>query len=240
MTPKADKFISDVRLAARLEQKPFVVTNAQLFGPSVVARALERAAIWLTPKVVDSYDPAEFQDLAREQREELNTAVDAFRSIASSIPSDQPATESQFRDGLQTFNRLKSAIQKVVMVDWESAANSLIQQVEGWARDLGWNTRREAKDLTETLIGSYRLDRLYLHAEGNLYVLEPLARFVAGGSGGFVLSLQLSSNSTGIYRHSDGVWRVHLQADGDPEVTEGDRLSKESFCAALRELRSPR
>ncbi len=238
MTPKADKFILDVRQAARLEQKPFVVTNSQLIDPNVVARALERAATWLTPKVVDSYDPAEFRSLAGDQREELNTAVVAFRSIASSVPSDKPATESQFRDGLQTFNRLKSAIQKIVLVDWESAANSLIQQVEDWAKSSGWITRREAKFLTETLLGSYRLDRLYLHAEGNLYLLDPLARFVAGGSGTYEISIQPSSDTKAIYRHSDGTWRVLLLSDGDPEVGEGDPLTKELFVAAIRELRS--
>ena len=238
MTTKPDKFISDVRHAAWQEQKPRTMTVSDLLDPAAISKALRRLSQWLTPQVADEYDPNEFANLPGDQKNELDEAVKAFRNSAERSHAGQPASDESVREGLKTFGRLKTAIQKVTLVDWESAANALIRRVEDWANESGWITRRESKILTETLLGSYRLDRLYLHAEGNLYILDPLARFVAGGSGTYELSIQPSSNTNAIYRHSDGTWRVLLRSDGDPEVGEGDPLSKELFVAAIRELRS--
>ena len=149
MVSTADEFILDVRRAARLEQKPSVATDSQLIDPDTSARVLQRAAIWLTPKVVAAYDPAAFEAWSAELQEDLHRAVDAFRSIAGNVPSDESATATQFRKGLQAFHQLKSAVQKVVRTDWESAAKGLIEQVEGWADKFGWVARREEKKLNE-------------------------------------------------------------------------------------------
>ena len=238
MVPTADEFILDVRRAARLEQKPSVATDSQLIDPDVTAKALQRAAMWLTPKAVAAYDPIAFTDWSAELQEDLHRAVDAFRSIAANVPSDEPATATQFRDGLQAFHRLKSAVQKVVRVEWESAAKGLIEQVEGWAGKCGWVARREEKNLNELLIGPYHLDRLYLHAEGNLYILDPLARFIPGGLGAFDLSIQPSFYVTSIYRHLDRVWYVHLDIANGVHGAKKEPLTQESFKRALTDLRS--
>src|SRR5438552_16535861 len=100
MHPKAEEFILDVRSAARLEQKPTVATDSQLIDPDTTARALQRMPTWLTPKVVAAYDPAAFSACPGDLQKELRGAVEAFTSIAATVPPDKP-TVAQFRGGLQ-------------------------------------------------------------------------------------------------------------------------------------------
>ena len=238
MVPKADEFILDVRKAARLKLKPTVTTDSQLIDPDTTARALQRAALWLTPKIVATYDPAAFTAWPGEMQEELRRAVEGFRTVAATVPPDKAATAPQFRDGVQAFDGLKSAVQKVVWAEWESAANGLINRVESWAAEFGWVTRRERKNLSEMLMGDYSLDQLYLHAEGHLYILDPLARFIPGGLGAFDLSIQPSFYVTSIYRHLDGEWFVHLDIGQGAHGVKKEPLTQESFRLALAELRS--
>jgi hypothetical protein len=238
MISKAEEFILDVRRAIRQEQKPTLATDSQLIDPDTTARALQRATVWLTPKVVATYEPTAFTELSGELQEELRKTVEGFRAVATSLPSDRPATLSQFREGLRAFDQLKATIQKVVRVDWETAANDLIKQVEGWAAQWQWVTRRVPKKLSEMLLGEYQLDQLYLHAEGNLYILDPLARFIPGGVGAFVLSIQPSFYVTSIYRQKDATWAVHLDFGNGVHAAKNEPLTKESFHQAVVELRS--
>ncbi len=238
MVPRAEEFILDVRRAARLEQKPTAATDSQLIDPDTTAKALQRAAMWLTPKVVAAYDPVSFAAWSGDLQEELRHAVEGFRSMAAAIPPDKPATAPQFRDGVQSFDRLKAAVQKVVCSEWSKEANGLIEKIESWAADFKWITRRERKQLDELLIGKYGLDQLYLHAEGSLYILDPVARFISGGLGAFDLSIQPSFYLTSIYRNMDREWYVYLEVGQGIHGAKKEPLTKDSFRRAVAELRS--
>ena len=238
MISKAEEFILDVRRMARQEQKPIVATDSQLIDPDTAAKALHRAAMWLTPKVVETYDPDAFAESPGSLRDELRSAVEKFRSVAGTVSPNKSPTRQQFQDGLQAFRGLTAAVQKVVWADWEMAANELIKQVEGWAAEFQWVSRRVGKKLTEILIGEYHLDQLYLHAEGNLYIVDPLARFIPGGLGAFDLSIQPSFYVTSIYRHMDSNWFIHLDVGQGVHGAKQQPLTKESFRQAIAELRS--
>ena len=238
MLPKAEEFILDVRSAVRLEQKPTVATDSQLIDPDTTARALHGAAMWLTPKIADAYDPASFVTWSSDLQDELRQAVDVFKSVAGSVRPDKPASPSQFRDGVQAFDRLKAAVQKVIRDEWRNAATRLTENIELWAKEYGWVIRREQKKLKELLIGDYELDQLYMHAEGSLYILDPLARFIPGGLGAFDLSIQPSFYITSIYRHMDNVWYVHLDVGQGLHAAKKEPLTKETFKQAVAELRS--
>ena len=185
-----------------------------------------------------TYDPTAFEAAPKELQQELHRAVENFRTIASDVLPDKPATGQQFRDGVRALGQLTSAVRKVVWADWENAANGLIEQIESWAAESKWVTRRELKKISELLIGDYQLERLYLYAEGNLYILEPQARFIPGGLGAFDLSIQPSFYLTSIYRHTDGVWYVHLDVGRGVQGAKTEPLTRESFDQALAELRS--
>jgi len=238
MATQASDFILDVRRAARLVHKPIVTTDSQLIDPTMISKALQRAATWLTPKILETYDPAAFKTWPGELQEELRDAVNEFRTVAANVPSDKPATTPLFQEGVRAFDRLQTAVQKVVRIEWENAANSLISKVESWAKEFGWFPRRETKMLSETLIGDYSLDRLYMYAEGNLFILDPLARFIPGGLGAFDLSIQPSFYITSIYRDTQGEWFVHLDVGQGGHNAKKERLTKETFRTAVNELRS--
>ena len=58
-------------------------------------------------------------------------------------------------------------------------------------------TRRVKKKMSESLIGEYDATQLLIFAEPNLYVLDPLARFVPGAQGG----------KLGMGRPSTTIWK---------------------------------
>jgi hypothetical protein len=75
------------------------------------SRQLARAALWLTPRVVEGFDRQDFPDLTESQRAELATRVERFRSIAASASPNKPVTELQFRQGLDAYNQVLEILQ---------------------------------------------------------------------------------------------------------------------------------
>jgi hypothetical protein len=238
MHPKAEEFILDVRRAVRTEQKPVVMTDSHLIDAQPTSRMFERVAHWLTPKVVEEYDPTAFVTWTEDLQQELRDTVDRFRTAANQLAPGKPRTTEPLRAGLQAFEQLKTVVQKVVWAEWEPAAKWLLDSIETWSKDFGWAPRRQPKQLEETLLGKYALDSLYFHAEGNLYFLDPLARFVPGGIGAFDLSIQPSYLITSTYRNLDGAWLFHLDVGQGTNGGHKVPVKAESFRQAVAELRS--
>lgn len=238
MVPRREEFILDVRRAARLEQKPTVTTDSELIKADAVAKALHRAAMWLTPKIVEHYDGAEFVGWSADLQEGLHRAIEEFREVAATVSHDTPAANDQFARGIEAFQRLISAVQKVVLFEWVPAAEKLIAQTEAWSAELGWRTRRGKTKLTEMLLGCYSLPQLQFYAEQDLYSLDPVARFVPGAIGAFDLSIQPSYYVTTLYRYYDGDWYVHLDVGQAVKEGRGAAWSKEAFKKIVEELRS--
>lgn len=238
MLPKREEFILDTRRAARTVQKPTVTVDSELINTDALSKALQRAALWLTPKVVETYDPAEFTGWDKGLQSELSNAVEGFRAVAQTVPSDKPATAAQFRDGLAAFQCLTTAVRDIVLVEWKDAVEGVVKQVEQWSAEFNWHSRRQQKKLTETLLGEYSLPQLYLYAEGHLYVLDPLARFVPGALGAFDLTIQPSFYLTSLYRHLDGTWYLHLDVGQGVNGARTAVFSKDAFHESIDELRS--
>ena len=238
MHPKAEKFILDIRRAAKMEGKPVVVTDSQLINPESVASVLERATIWLTPRIVEVYDHAAFGEWPPDVQTELREAVERFQAVASTLPPDRPSSALQARDGVQAFTSLKEAVRKAALSEWLDRATNLIEQVEVWSNEFGWATRRQTKKLNELLLGDYTLDQLYLYAEGNLYILDPIARFTHGGLGAFDLSIQPSFYVTSISCQMDEVWYIHLDVGQGVQGSKKEPISADGLKRAVIELRS--
>jgi hypothetical protein len=236
MLPKREECVLDVRRAARLAEKPTVITSSGLANPDVIAKTLHRAALWLTPKVVEHYDPAEFGDLSPELRDGLTRAVDTFRVIAATIPVDQSAMPGQFARGEEAFRGLLTALRNVVLAEWEHAADALVGNTESWAKDFGWVTKRVPKRLSETLLGTYEAPQLLMHAAPNLYVLDPVARFVPGAAGAFDLSVQPSFYTISLYRDFGGLWQAHHDVGQGTTGGKRDVWSKDTLKKCVEEL----
>ena len=93
------------------------------------------------------------------------------------------------------------------------------------------------KKISESLIGTYEAPQLLIFAEPNLYVLDPVARFVPWGQGSFDLAMEPSYCTTSLYRDDSGKWYVHLEVRNG--VSKGKRVewSKDAFRQCIERLR---
>jgi hypothetical protein len=197
---------------------------------------LQGAAFWLTPRVVEKYEPGDFGTVP--QQDELRRAVERFRSVASAVsPKDAP-TQEQFTRGVEAFNRLTDAVRGMVLSEWQGAVEHLIAEAEAWVAERQWVSRRVKKTIEESLLGTYELPQLQFYADQNLYILDPIGRFVPGALGSIDLAIQPSYYVSTLYRYFDGRWYVHL--DVGERVREGRGLPWEraTLVKAVEELRS--
>ena len=236
--PRREEFILDVRRSARTLLKPNVEADSDVVDTDAIMKILHRAALWLTPKVVERYDPEDFTNCQEEQQSRLKLAVDEFRRIANQVPSDQPATIDQFTEGTERFRDLINVLGGIVHDEWLDTIGTVEKQAEEWATEAGWRSRRVNKEISESLVGTYEAPQLLIYAEPNLYVLDPLARFIPGGQGAFDLAIQPSYHTTSLYRDDNGKWFVHLDVCNG--VSHGKRVEwgKDAFYECFKELRA--
>lgn len=234
--PRREEFILDVRRAARMLVQPMVEADSTAVDTDPVSRLLQQAALWLTPKVVEHYDAADFGTWPQEQQDQLRLTVEEFRTLASQVPGDKPATVEQLTGGTTRLQRLIEALGGMIRAEWLDAIHQIESQAEGWANKDGWRTRRVAKKMSESLLGKYEAPQLLIYAEPNLYVLDPVARFVLGAQGSFDLAIQPSYYTTSVYRGDDGQWYTHLDAGKD--VSGGQRVpwNEKAFLAGIQQL----
>lgn len=236
--PRREEFILDVRRSAKTLQTANVEADSDVVDTDAIAKILHRAAFWLTPKVVEHYDPEDFANCHEEHRNRLHLAVEEFCKIANQVPSDQPATIDQFMEGTVRFRDLINVLGQIVLDEWMHAIGTVEEQAEEWAAEAGWRSRRENKEISESLVGTYEVPQLLIYAEPSLFVLDPLARFIPGGQGSFDLAIQPSYHTTSLYRDDSGKWFVQLEVSNG--VSHGKRVEwgKDAFYKCLEELRA--
>ena len=181
--PRREEFILDVRHSARTLQTPNGAADSDAVDTDAIAKILHRAALWLTPKVVEHYHPDDFAAWQAEQQNRLHLAVEEFRRVARQVPPDQPATVEQFKEGAELFRELVKVLGGMLLVEWLDAIDRVEKQAEEWSAEAAWRFRRVKKKMSESLLGAYEATQLLIFAEPHLYVLDPIARFVPGAGG---------------------------------------------------------
>src|SRR5258707_15644543 len=89
---------------------------------------------------------------------------------------------------------------------WVADVESLAHDIEQWAAENDWDSKRESKEITEDEIGSYQIPVVRVHTlQGRVY-FEPCARFVLGASGRIELSATPSFAQVVMLR-TNGSWR---------------------------------
>jgi hypothetical protein len=99
-------FLDNLRVARNLFVHGGVTTDSRHLDADGLARALMRAAIWLTPSAVKGFRADDFQELGADQRRALADAVREFERVAKQVPADAPATDQQFREGRAGFEKI--------------------------------------------------------------------------------------------------------------------------------------
>jgi hypothetical protein len=135
------------------------------------------------------------------------------------------------------------------IADWEKVRNewvnritALVGQVENWAQEFGWSTRRIDKRLEDSQVGTYKAPALLFQKETTRVLLEPIARSAPGADGVVDLYLMPAYDDVASLYFSGGGWQLHYLFPGTPAVanlkeTKAKPLSKDSFREVLEEMR---
>jgi len=67
--------------------------------------------------------------------------------------------------------------------EWLALLSDLLADVERWARNEGWDVRRDEKQIRERSLGGYTAHVLTIQTPRGRLMLEPVARSVASGDG---------------------------------------------------------
>jgi hypothetical protein len=228
-----EEFLLILRNAARS-----VNVFAQTDGPSVgevwLAQALNNYRLWLTPAAVDEFDSDDFPELPAQQRKELRTEVERFRVLAQEVRASAAVTKAQVREALPHFQRIVALTAQAVIAEWQQALDQLFLDVEKWSQERDWAVRRDPKRVAESFLGEYEVPRLLVHTTDNKrYFLDPIARFVVGGSGRVEMCLMPSYDSAAIVR-LDGGWYVLPERPGERRR----RWSRQTFLDVATRLAS--
>jgi hypothetical protein len=97
-----------------------VHVDSRTTDAETIARRLASSALWLTPFVVEDFDPAEFPEIPEADRERLSDAVDRFAGIARSVPPNQPATDNQILEATVAFQAILDLLQNYIQQDREA------------------------------------------------------------------------------------------------------------------------
>jgi hypothetical protein len=66
---------------------------------------------------------------------------------------------------------------------WLRTVNSLLTNIEGWAENEGWLTKRDDKEIQEQELGSYTAQVLTIQSPQGRIIIDPIAKFVVSGDG---------------------------------------------------------
>jgi len=117
---------------------------------------------------------------------------------------------------------------------WVAEVERLAADVERWASTRDWAVRRDLKNFTEDRIGTYQLPVLTVLTSLGRVVFEPVARFVAGGSGRIDLYAFPSVSQVVLVRRGR---RWVFLADSDHSDL-GRRWKESDFVKTVSELQA--
>jgi hypothetical protein len=125
---------------------------------------------------------------------------------------------------------------------WTEKINALVDQVEAWAKELNWATRRVEKKLDDSFIGEHQVPALLMQEDTCRILLEPIGRSTAGAEGVVDLYLLPAYDDIATLYYYNQRWNLHYAfADSKPvaSVREAQAmpLTKDALEKVLAEMR---
>lgn len=126
---------------------------------------------------------------------------------------------------------------------WLDRVKALVDQVEEWAQELNWSTRRVEKGIDDARIGKHRVPALLLQEETCRALLEPVARSTPGAEGVVDLYLMPAYDDVAVFFYYNGRWNLHYNmgrgtnAVVPAPAAEAVPLSKEALGKVLAEMK---
>lgn len=100
-----EDFLTNVSISAG-QLAPTVIADSPRLDTADIEDALRKTVLWLTPKAVVGFDPADFVFLPPSELKSLTESVERFRNIARQVPADRPATDEQIQQAFPEFLRI--------------------------------------------------------------------------------------------------------------------------------------
>lgn len=116
---------------------------------------------------------------------------------------------------------------------WERAVAGLCDEVEGWARQQGWDVARQTKSLQEEYLGSYTLPFLSIGSPEVTIHVDPVGRNIIGAEGRVDILSFPSLNRMLLIRLGDR-WRLKT----DARIDWPNPWNKETFFELVHALAS--
>lgn len=125
---------------------------------------------------------------------------------------------------------------------WIEVVTALVDQVEAWANELQWSTRRVEKKIEDAWVGDHRVPALLMQAETCRIMLEPVGRSTMGAEGIVDLYLMPAYDDIASLYYYHGRWNLHYMfANAEPaasvRATDPLPLTKETLERILAEIR---
>ncbi len=124
---------------------------------------------------------------------------------------------------------------------WIMRVSDLVAQIECWAKELGWATRRIDKTLEDSWIGKHRVPALLLQQDTCRIILEPIGRSAPKAQGVVDLYLMPAYDDIASLYFTRGRWNLDYLHEFHNGAKTGDTpsvsLDKKSFGKVLEEMR---
>ena len=169
---------------------------------------LHSADLWLTRGAVGGFDPADFTDWGRQDRENLEKEVASFLAIAEQVLGNKPATKSQSQKARKHLETVIDMVRRHLLPEWLEAQRRMLDEATAAARAQGWFVERDEKEVVESLLGTYKAPRLRIRTENQEVVLDPIALFGSGRQGVVDLVVMPSYERTHLVVFKDDAWQI--------------------------------
>ncbi len=125
---------------------------------------------------------------------------------------------------------------------WIDRVTALVHQVERWAREMNWSTRRVEKTLDDAWIGKHQVPALLMQEDTCRVLLEPVGRSAPGAEGVVDLYLMPAYDDIATLYYYGDRWNLHYAFSGTKPVAavreaEAMPLSREALGKVLSEMR---
>jgi hypothetical protein len=203
-----EEFIENLRLASRMLARPRVSTGQGAETDAYISSQLDSADLWLTRKVVEGFDVADFADWPKDQREELGEEVAAFSDIVAKVPATNPATRAQSKEARKHLERIIQIVGRPLLHEWLDAQQEMLEEAIAAAQSKGWYVEKDEKQVLESLLGEYNAPRLRIKTPHKEVVLDPIARFGSGRQGVVDLVVLPTYETAYLVTFKDGRWQI--------------------------------
>jgi hypothetical protein len=127
--------------------------------------------------------------------------------------------------------------------DWLRMLRSLIETVEGYAKDLSWSTKRIDKPMEDSQIGKYAAPALLMQDGTTKFLLEPITRSAPGTEGVVDLYLMPGYDDIASLYHYSKRWNLHHVYSGQKGIAnvrdaEAKPLTKANLRKVLEEMKA--